>query len=341
MWLTPWIARRLRIAADTLTPTTPFAELGVDSLEAVGLAAELATAAGQELPATVFLDCTNIAELAEHLASQRTLQASCVVPLAVGGSDRPLILVPGIFGMLSAFSQLVTELRGLMPLWGLDLPLHHGLATPSSVGALAAQYVDDLLAMPGASAAEPFRFAGYCSGGMIAIEVARQLEERGHPVERVLLLDSPYLDGEAFDVQTLLAKGAFLGKSFTAASPEDALRKVVRYAVEKEWTSGQGQDFIDRMVAGGVANLTTFQNWAPRPVSIATSMFSAAERVAFPLYEKDASVTATRWNAFLGQPPVHAVVTGHHHSMLQPPHVAELARSIVRELARPNDDPVK
>ena len=345
-WLTPWIARRLRIAPGTLTPTTPFAQLGVDSLEAVGLAVDLGTAVGQELPATVFLECSNVAELAEHLASHvrashRTVRSSCVVSLAVGGNDRPLILVPGIFGMLSAFSQLVTELSGLMPLWGLDLPLHHGLATPPSVGALAAQYVEDLLAMPGASSAEPFRFAGYCSGGMIAIEVARQLEERGRSVERVLLLDAPYLDGEAFDLETLLAKGAFLGKSFTAASPEDALRKVVRYAVEKDWTSGQGQDFIDRMVSGGVANLTTFQQWVPRPVSIATSMFSAAERVAFPLYEKDASVTAARWNAFLGRPPAHAVIPGHHHSMLQPPHVAELARLLVRELARPNGHAVK
>lgn len=337
-WLTPWIARRLRIAVGTLTPMLPFAQLGVDSLEAVALSAELARAVGHELPATVFLECTNVAELAEYLSFQRPVStSSCVVPLAVGGADRPLVLIPGIFGMLSAFSQLVTELRGLMPLWALDLPLHHGLATPPSIDALAALYVDQLLAMPGAASAEPFRLAGYCSGGMIAVEVGRQLQERARSVERVLLLDAPYLDGEHVDSTMLLAKGALLGKGITASSPEDALRQVVRYAVEKNWTFGQGEDFIDRMVAGGVANLTTFQHWVPRPVAIPTSLFSAEERADFPLYEKDASVTAARWTSFLGRAPAHVVIPGHHHSMLQPPHVAELARVLVRELSRPNE----
>ena len=205
--------------------------------------------------------------------------------------------------------------------------------TVSIAAALAVVFVPSALAQ----SAEPFRIAGYCSGGMIAIEIGRQLEERGRSVERVLLLDAPYLDGEQVDLKTLLAKGAVLGKGFTASSPEDAVRKVVRYAAQKNWTFGQGEDFVDRMVTGGVANLTTFQHWVPRPVSIPTSIFSAAERVDLPLYEKDASVTAARWTGFLGRPPAQLDIPGNHHSMLQSPHVAELGRVLVRELSRPNE----
>ena len=343
-WLRPWIARRLRVSVETLTATVPFAQFGLDSVEAVELSAELATALGQPLPETVFLEYPNVVLLAEHLSGQAvqpppvTVGAhSCVVDLAVGGAQRPLILVPGIFGMLSAFSQLVTELGGLMPLWGLDLPVHHGQAMPKSIGALASDYVDELLAKPEAPSAEPFRIAGYCSGGMIAIEVARQLEERGRSVERVLLLDAPYLDGASFDLRKFLAGAGSLGAGLAASAPEDAIRQVLRHAAQKSWTVAQGPDFLDRMVTGGVANLTTFQHWQPRPISVATSLFSAAERVAVPLYETDASVTAARWANFLGRPPEHVDTPGNHHSMLQPPHVAELARVLVGELSRQHD----
>lgn len=343
-WLTPWLAGRLAVAAEALTPEVPFAELGLDSREAVGLAGELAATLGLTLPATVFLDRPNIAELARHLSfltssapaigesAARSGKTSCLLSLAGGRAGRPLVVIPGIFGMLSAFTALVTELGRHMPLWGLDLPVHRGLSTPPSIEELAERYVDDLVAMPVGGA---YRIAGYCTGGMVAIEVVRQLEQRGRSVERLLLLDAPCLGAEDFAFDKLLADAARAG--LTAATPEEAVRKVVRYAVGKNWSFGQGQDFIERMVAGGVANLTTFQRWEPRPVAIPTSLFSARERIGLPLYEKDAALNLARWTRLLGRAPTHLDITGNHHSMLQPPHVAELSRLLIEELSRSSE----
>ena len=233
--------------------------------------------------------------------------------------------------MLGAFSHLVSHLRGRFPIWGLDLPVHQGQPTPEAITALAAGYVDDLLEIPNA---EPYRIAGYCSGGMVAVEVGRQLQQRGKQVERVLLIDAPFLEGAQFDLRVLEAAVSQPGKPF-AATLEEAVRKVATYIVGNDWSFGNGADFIDRMVTGGVSNLRTFQGWVPQPTSVATTLLSADERISTLLYEKDATKNATSWNKFLGQSPDLVNVPGNHHSMLQPPHVAHLAEVLTRELSRP------
>lgn len=48
-----------------------------------------------------------------------------------------------------------------------------------------------------AQPAGPFRIGGYCLGGILAWEIARQLEALGRDVECLVLLDSPSLNGHA------------------------------------------------------------------------------------------------------------------------------------------------
>jgi thioesterase domain-containing protein len=43
----------------------------------------------------------------------------------------------------------------------------------------------------------PVRLGGYCVGGIVALEVARQLEAAGRDIEFVVLIDSPSLNGRA------------------------------------------------------------------------------------------------------------------------------------------------
>jgi thioesterase domain-containing protein len=50
-----------------------------------------------------------------------------------------------------------------------------------------------LAAQPGG----PVRLGGYCVGGIVALEVARQLKAAGREVEFVVLIDSPSLNGRA------------------------------------------------------------------------------------------------------------------------------------------------
>ena len=58
------------IAADTLDLETPFSGFGIDSLQAVTIAANLSKKLNRELPLTVFFDYPNIRSLADYLAGK-------------------------------------------------------------------------------------------------------------------------------------------------------------------------------------------------------------------------------------------------------------------------------
>lgn len=350
-WLSSFLSRRLRLAQGTVAPERPFIELGLDSKEAVAIAGDLAAALGRPLPATALYDFPSISALAQHLAapavpperlppdSARTSDGigepaapGCAVLLSGGGSGRPLFLIPGLFGVLSAFSQLARELSGQMPLWGLDLPVHRGLPAPDSIPALAARYAEELCALPNA---EPYRLLGYCSGGMVGLEVARQLQQRGRTVENLILIDAPYLDAQRTDLSQLRKETQLTGERHAQLTLPQAVRLTVRYMLGKQWAFGEGEELAEQMVRGGTATLSTFQGYEPQPLPVRATLISARERTRIPMYEQDAEKNAQRWSQLLlpDGSLTQLSAPGNHHTMLQPPHVRELAQRLLAELA--------
>lgn len=338
-WLSSWLTRRLPVMPQALTAELTFVDLGIDSKAAVTLAGDLATELGQPLSATALYEHANVASLAAHLWAsaskipstvlEPTQTSGCVVPISQHGSERPVFFLPGIFGVLSAFSNLARELAAHVPIWGLALPAHRGLPTPTSIAALAECYVDELLSI---SRAAPYRLVGYCSGGMVALEVCRQLLKRGQTIEKLVLLDAPFLDAQRVDLGQLRQASKLSGERHGDLTLEQAVRLVVKHMLGKQWTFDTGADLVEQMVVGGTANLHTFQGYEPLPIDISATLISAAERVPFPMYEEDADKNARCWNQLICGSLSLRTATGNHHSMLQPPHVAELAQQLLHEL---------
>ncbi|MBQ7607244.1 MAG: amino acid adenylation domain-containing protein [Desulfovibrionaceae bacterium] len=67
-WLLSGLARRLGLSVEDLSPHTAVSSLGLTSQNAVRLSTELGTALGRHLPATLFYECRDIAELADCLS---------------------------------------------------------------------------------------------------------------------------------------------------------------------------------------------------------------------------------------------------------------------------------
>jgi acyl-CoA synthetase (AMP-forming)/AMP-acid ligase II/acyl carrier protein len=78
-WLVGWLAIRANLTPSLLAPTTPFAQLGIDSLTAVEISQELDQMLGLQSPPMVIWSCPNPAELAAYLASELHSNAAAQV----------------------------------------------------------------------------------------------------------------------------------------------------------------------------------------------------------------------------------------------------------------------
>jgi acyl carrier protein len=67
-WLTGRVAEMLNVAPDTVSPHAVFSELGLSSLQAVELAAELEDMSGREVPATMVYEYPTIEDVAAYVA---------------------------------------------------------------------------------------------------------------------------------------------------------------------------------------------------------------------------------------------------------------------------------
>jgi thioesterase domain-containing protein len=74
------------------------------------------------------------------------------------------------------------------PIYALQSPGLAGGELFDSVGGMASRYLE---AVRSVQPRGPYRLGGWCTGGVVAFEMARQLLERGEEVELLVLLDSP------------------------------------------------------------------------------------------------------------------------------------------------------
>lgn len=79
LWLVSWLTVRANLAPGALQSTTPFAQLGMDSLTAVEICQELDQMLGLESPPMVIWSCPNTTALAAYLASEMHANAAAEV----------------------------------------------------------------------------------------------------------------------------------------------------------------------------------------------------------------------------------------------------------------------
>jgi thioesterase domain-containing protein len=113
-----------------------------------------------------------------------------VVPLQPRGARAPIFAVAGHNGDVFCYRALARELGEEQPFFGLEPPGLDGRGEPlTSVSELAADFAAQIGAVrPGA----PCVIAGFCAGGAIALELARQLLGQGTAVRFVALFAGPY-----------------------------------------------------------------------------------------------------------------------------------------------------
>ena len=166
-----------------------FFELGGSSIDAVSLFVEIEQMCQIRLPLSILLQAPTLRQLAGFI--QEDVQKpdwSSLVPLREGGNMPPLFLVHGAEGNILLYRELTRYLREDQPVYGLQSQgldgSGHFLTT---VEEMASCYVREIR---GLQSKGPFFLGGYCLGGIIALEMARQLRAEGEEVALVGMIET-------------------------------------------------------------------------------------------------------------------------------------------------------
>ena len=167
--------------------TDNFFDLGGDSLLAAAFVAAIEETCGRVLSPSVLLEASTVADLAAIMTRVERGFNERLTALRASGGRAPLFFLHNDYGRGLYTHALARCLDPNRPVYAVHL---HGLdepALPATVEAIAA---NRLQAVREARRHGPYVLGGHCHGGLIALEMARQLRAAGERVEAVVMVDT-------------------------------------------------------------------------------------------------------------------------------------------------------
>jgi amino acid adenylation domain-containing protein len=319
-----------------------FFELGGHSLLAVQIMSRLEEATGVRLPVAVLFRAPTVELLAEEVRRGGGGETPLLVPLRPGGSRTPLFLVHPVGGEVMAYSALTRRLHPEQPVYALrSRGIEPGEKPSWTVEEMARDY---LAAIRRVQPAGPYRLGGWSMGGVVAYEMARQLEAAGEETEKLVLIDSqvPWLHDPK---RTLPRDEILLVQSF---AQDLGLAGGRMPAPDAETRAAGGLAYLRRLLEGAHAsglvpggldlgrmqhlygifriNLTAAYEYRPGSYGGPVTLLRATERrLAERLFRKK----SMGWERVVRRLEVR-MVPGTHYTMVREPRVEALAREVER-----------
>jgi len=166
-----------------------FFDLGGDSLSAFRILNEVKKKFGQHLPIETILKVSTINELAQFVDVQIELKDySSLIPFQKKGNKPPIFLIQYHDGILQ-YKKLASFLGEDHPVYGVHIPWEeHSYLGEISLENMADYCVKNIIAKQSSG---PYLLGGFCFGGLLAMEIAQQLQKRGQKIRLLVLIQSP------------------------------------------------------------------------------------------------------------------------------------------------------
>jgi thioesterase domain-containing protein/acyl carrier protein len=229
-----------------------FFELGGHSLLALRLFTRIEQEIGTNLPLSTLFETTTIAHLAHIIEAESAGEAwGVLVPIRPLGSRPPFFCVHGIGGGVLGYRDLVNYLGDDQPFFGLQAFGQDGNHPYDlTIEAMAERYIHT---MRSHQPVGPYRIGGYCFGGVVAYEMACQLERMGEQVALLAIFEGAMPD--ALDTRVAFShRLSAVWKSmptwitdYASMSPVHLINRV-RSTLFKIWVKFQRNPNIERRV---------------------------------------------------------------------------------------------
>jgi amino acid adenylation domain-containing protein len=167
-----------------------FFALGGNSLMAVRLFTEIEKTYAKHLPLSILLQKPTIAEMAQIFEQQKSpSEWPSLVMIQPGVTSKtPLFCIHGIWGNVLFYRKLARYLDPQQPFYALPAQGLDGQQAPlTSLSEMASRYVQEIQKVQSKG---PYLLGGFSLGGLLALEVAQQLQTQGHEVKLLAIFDT-------------------------------------------------------------------------------------------------------------------------------------------------------
>ncbi|UFH41822.1 non-ribosomal peptide synthase/polyketide synthase [Flavobacterium cupriresistens] len=172
-----------------------FFELGGHSLLAIKLVAKINEVLDSNTNIMTIFEYPTISNFVENIDSMQSAKENILIPLQKKGSNKAIYLAPPGGGTVNCYIELVKLLGDDQPVYAFQSPGLNGKSPVSeSIEEMASKFIEEMQKIDQYG---PYRIGGYSLGGILAYEMAVQLQDKGFDVEELLILDSSFM---GFDV---------------------------------------------------------------------------------------------------------------------------------------------
>jgi amino acid adenylation domain-containing protein len=183
-------------------PDADFFDYGGDSMKALRFIDELERALSVELSITLINERPTFGALCDGLLATRVLAYDPLVSIKAGEGKPPLYIIHGIGGTIMELFALGRRMTYAGAVYGIQARGLDGRCEPhATIDAMATAYLEAIRACQPEG---PYQLCGYSFGGLVALEMAKQLHAAGDEVSLLAMIDTlPNVRRWPFDVWLL------------------------------------------------------------------------------------------------------------------------------------------
>jgi amino acid adenylation domain-containing protein len=318
-----------------------FFELGGHSLMAVRLFTEIEKAFGKSILLSTLFQAQTIEDLAVILRPEESVPPTAwksLVEMQSGNpAKRPLFCIHAVWGNILFCRSFINYLETDRTVYGLQSKGLDGEHPPcTSIPEMATNYIKEIKSVQPQG---PYLLSGFSLGGLIAFEIAQQLQAQGQEIELLALVDptTPNLTSSEPDAQTttrtpLLTKTISHLKTLLNLSPQQKVDYVwqrlcwnltlgnanLLYKAYLRYIKRSLSEL--RLVNVYWANYLTQYTYMPKPYLGRITLFQA-EDIEVGSEEN----TQSRWELFASDGVDIVPVIGSHADLMDEPNVKVLS----------------